>query len=228
MYKKEQFIKFLNKFTISNRRKLQILKEIELFYNKISIIKKPNQKHFLQYIDYVLKNYSNSSYCYKLSCLNKYREFLKMQKFTYKFSKKFYSKDFLTFTEYRKLLKYSDNQKYKLIIQTFFLTGIRFSELENLTVESLNNNFSFFNKKAFRKIPLHRDLKKSLIFYCSKNNINTGPIFLSNRNNPLSYTATRNILKIIAAKSKIKKCKVTKTHNFRRLFISYASQFLTI
>jgi integrase len=229
MYKKDYFIKFLSKCTITERRNLQILQEVQFFFNKIKITKKPSQDHFLQYKEYLLKNFKYSSYCFKLSCLNKYRAFLKMQKFNYSYNKpSFSSSDILTFSDYRKLLKNTEIKKHILILQTFFLTGIRFSELEKLTVESLNDSFSFFNKKAFRKIPLHKALKKDLKLYCAKNNIITGAVFLSRYQNPISYTAIRNLLKQIARNSKVKMSKVTKTHNFRRLFITYASQYFTI
>jgi site-specific recombinase XerD len=228
MYKKEYFIKFLEKFSVSKRRKLQILQEVQFFFDKISITKKPNQSHFLHYKKYVRDNFKQSSYCFKLSCLNKYREFLKMEKFSYKYKKDHaFNSDFLTFSDYKKLLKHT-TEKENLILQTLFLTGIRFSELKKLTVESLKNKFSFFNKTAYREIPLHADLKKKLKFYCIKNNITTGAVFLSNFKNTMSYTAIRNMLSKIAVKAKIKKCKATKTHNFRRLFILYALQFMEI
>ncbi|MCK9273255.1 site-specific integrase [Candidatus Gracilibacteria bacterium] len=151
-----------------------------------------------------------------------------MEKFKYKYKKNYaFNEEFLTFNDYKKLLK-NTTEKENLIIQTFFLTGIRFSELKKLTKESLINKFSFFNKSSYREIPLHSNLKKDLKFYCIKNNITSGPIFLSNYKKPISYTALRNLLKKIAKKSKVKMSKVAKTHNFRRLFILYASEHLDI
>lgn len=228
MYKKDYFINFLNNKTLSPRRKKQIIQEVVLLFDFLKHDKKPNRDDIFNFKKYSLNNFYISTAHFKFSCINKYLDFIKKPKINYKQTRNTSQIDYLSIQDYKKIRDVCDNNsRNKNIIETLFFTGIRISELSLLTVDDLkskNKSFKIHSKDSYREIPIHNSLYDKLLMYCNLNDIKSGNIFLSNRNNPLSYTAITSMLSKIASKAKVKRSKVTNTHNFRRLFIKYAHE----
>lgn len=131
--------------------------------------------------------------------------------------------DMLTENEYRRLLDWADRlgkEKIKLIMETLVGTGIRISELEAITVESLKTRTALVtNKGKTRTIFIPKQLAKKLKEYCKKNRITEGIIFHGkDKNKLLDQAYIRKEIKKIAGKARgIKKDKCH-AHAFRHLF----------
>lgn len=127
----------------------------------------------------------------------------------------------LTRKDVQKLIEKASEQKKErlaLLIQTLCLTGIRISELEFLTVESLENGeFTVSCKGKIRTVLIVRKLQKKLLRYVQKNNIMNGPIFVTKYQTPIHRTSVWKQLKNLCIAAQIQADKVF-PHNFRHLF----------
>lgn len=123
--------------------------------------------------------------------------------------------------EYERLVftaKAKGKEKTALILQTICATGIRVSELQYITVESLNRNEAKVNCKGkIRKVFIPNNLKKLLVAYIRKHKIKTGAIFLSKSGKPISRTFVWRVMKSLCAAANVKPSKVF-PHNLRHLF----------
>lgn len=132
------------------------------------------------------------------------------------------NEDMLTDTDYLKILEFTDkysNEKMKLIIETLAFTGIRISELEFITVESLKDRKPVIWNKGSRRIAfIPKKLNKKLKDYCKKNDIKSGIIFSNKAGDKMiTQSYIRNEMKRIAGKARMKKSKVH-PHNFRHFY----------
>ena len=125
----------------------------------------------------------------------------------------------LTKKEYKRLYEASkDNEKLKRIIEAIVKTGIRVSEVEFITYESLSTGKAIVdNKGKIRTILIPRKLCVILKDYCKKVGINTGPIFITRNGTPIDRKQIWQMMKALANKAKVPKEKVF-PHNLRHLF----------
>lgn len=171
----------------------------------------------LNYNKYLLeKKYAVSTINSKLCALHSFLTFLdrpdcfvQLEKFQKKELKATYA--ILTSEDFHKLLDESSRPKKKkvnLIIRTFGQTGIRVSELQFVTVESIQQEeITIRNKNKNRKVPLIRELQELLNAYATEKNIQSGPIFTDKNKNPLERQNIYNMLQTIAANAEIDKRK---------------------
>ncbi len=125
----------------------------------------------------------------------------------------------LTKREYKRLFEASkNNEKLRLIVETIVKTGVRVSEVEYITYESLNTGKAIVdNKGKIRTILIPRKLCIALKDYCRKVGINTGPIFLTRNGTPIDRKQMWQMMKDLADKAGVPKVKVF-PHNLRHLF----------
>lgn len=127
----------------------------------------------------------------------------------------------LTKAEYQRLLntaKNNNNERMYMLLQTICATGIRVSEHQYMTVESLNKGkVSIQNKGKTREIFLPKDLKRILMHYCRKHNIVKGAIFITRSGKPLNRSNIWSDMKRLCEEAKVNKEKVF-PHNLRHLF----------
>ena len=133
----------------------------------------------------------------------------------------------LTRHEFNKLYEASKNNiRLKYIIETIVKTGIRVSEIQYITRESLDAGKTIVdNKGKIRTILIPRKLCKLLKDYCKescgrkhlKSPIESGPIFLSRTGKPISRKQIWQMMKNLATKAGVPKEKVF-PHNLRHLF----------
>lgn len=125
--------------------------------------------------------------------------------------------------DYEKLLHASEisgKERLSLIIQTLCATGIRVSELKDITVECLKTGQAIVtNKGKSRKIFLPRQLVTLLKTYVVKHNITKGSIFVTKNGNPIDRSNIWKEMKHLCGIAGVKSDKVF-PHNFRHLFAS--------
>lgn len=129
----------------------------------------------------------------------------------------------MTVADFDRMLRYADKlnrPREKVIMQVFAGTGIRFNELQFLTVEAVKSGvMTVTNKGSIRDIPL-QPVKKLLQTYCKENGITTGVIFKTRYGNPISNSQLSRELKYIAGMGRVSKKRIH-PHAFRHLFAIY-------
>lgn len=128
--------------------------------------------------------------------------------------------DLMTISDFERMLRYADKlnrPQAKAIMETFVGTGIRFAELQFVTVEAVKAGvMTVTNKGAVRDVPL-QPVKKILLNYCKEYNITSGMIFKTRFGNPISNSQLSRELKYIAGQARVSKKRIH-PHNFRHLF----------
>lgn len=135
----------------------------------------------------------------------------------------------LTRKEYDKLIRaatFNGQEKLSLIIQTICSTGIRISELQYISVESLKEGKTLVTNKGksrvvFIPVQLQRVLKK----YVINSDITSGPIFISRSGKPLDRSNIWASMKKLCNIAGVNPQKVY-PHNLRHLFArTYYNQY---
>ena len=127
----------------------------------------------------------------------------------------------LTKAEYMRLVdtaKQKGNERLNLILQTICGTGIRVSELQYITVEAVKNGEATVSLKGkTRSVFLVKELRKKLIRYAAKQNIQSGAVFITRTGKPISRTNIWREMKKLCKEAGVEPQKVF-PHNLRHLF----------
>ena len=127
----------------------------------------------------------------------------------------------LTRAEYVRLLEAANakhNERLNLIIQTICGTGIRVSELQYITVETLHNGEAIVNCKGKnRRVFIVPELKKKLLRYVKEQGISTGTVFVTRGGKPVSRNSIWKDMKALCEQANVSPSKVF-PHNLRHLF----------
>ena len=127
----------------------------------------------------------------------------------------------LTRAEYIRLLEAANakhDERLNLIIQTICGTGIRVSELQYITVETLQNGEAIVNCKGKnRKIFIVPELRKKLLRYTREQKICSGTIFITRGGKPVSRHHIWKEMKALCEHANVSPSKVF-PHNLRHLF----------
>lgn len=125
----------------------------------------------------------------------------------------------LTKGEYLRLLEASkENQQLNLLLQTICATGIRVSELQYFTVESVRyGEITVDCKNKTRTILIPGKLKNLLLNYVRKKGIVSGGIFVTRTGKPLNRSNIWSAMKKLCEAAGVKPGKVF-PHNLRKLF----------
>lgn len=132
------------------------------------------------------------------------------------------NKNLLTKEEYQRLLVWANNEnndRLYFIMRVLAETGIRISELQCVTVESLSAGIRINNKGKYRIVTMPKKLKKDLLNYCKEYKIESGIIFKTKSGKPLDNAYIYKQMQALTGKARggLKKSKVH-PHNFRHLF----------
>lgn len=135
----------------------------------------------------------------------------------------------LTRREYDKLIRAANingQERLSLIIQTICSTGIRVSELQYITAESLKESKCLVtNKGKSRIVFIPNTLQKLLKKYVVNSNITSGSIFTTRTGKPIDRSNIWAAMKRLCTIAKVNPEKVY-PHNLRHLFArSYYSQY---
>lgn len=127
----------------------------------------------------------------------------------------------LTKAEYMRLVntaKQKGNERLNLLIQTICGTGIRVSELQYITVESVKCGEAVVSLKGkTRSVFIVRELQKKLLRYAAKQKIISGEIFITRNGKPMSRTNIWREMKNLCVQAGVNPQKVF-PHNLRHLF----------
>ena len=140
--------------------------------------------------------------------------FLKIRRGTFANRSKELSQD-----EYERMVsKALEHGDDRLVLQTICATGIRVSELQAITVESLNSGRAELRSKGkIRMILIPRKLCQMLRRYCREQRITDGCVFVTKNGQPLDRSNIWKMMKRAAEEAKVKTKKVY-PHNLRHLF----------
>lgn len=180
----------------------------------------------LEYKEHLKLSYAAKSVNSILSSLNSFFEFcewhnlkvklLKIQKQIFANESKELTKD-----EYYRLLNAAlskGNEKLYLLMQTICATGIRVSELQFITVESLRKRKANIDLKGkMRMVIIPNNLCKTLLKYASEQKITTGSVFISKNGKPLNRSNIWKMMQSLCTDANVSKSKVF-PHNLRHLF----------
>ncbi len=125
----------------------------------------------------------------------------------------------LTKAEYKRLLDAAKgNEQLCLVMQTICSTGIRVSELQYFTVESVRRSeVTIHCKSKTRTILVPGQLKKLLLSFAEKRRIKSGVIFITRTGRPLNRSNIWAQMKKLCQKAGVQASKVF-PHNLRKLF----------
>lgn len=124
----------------------------------------------------------------------------------------------LSCEEYRKLLRAARNTRLALVLRTICETGIRISELQYITAESVACGKAVVTcKNKTRVIFLPTALQKALKVYLRSTGIRFGEVFVTKNGKPLDRSNIWREMKALCAKAGIRHEKVF-PHNLRHLF----------
>ena len=131
--------------------------------------------------------------------------------------------------EYHELLDYaksSGRKKYYYIMRTLALTGIRVSELQYITVETLEDGrVQVYNKGKIRDVYLPDVLICELKTFCRDEKETDGTIFRGRGGEPINRVTVYKMIAYMGDMVGIKKEKVH-PHSFRHFFaISYMERY---
>lgn len=127
----------------------------------------------------------------------------------------------LTKNEYFSLIKTAENrgnERLSLIIQTICATGIRVSELEYITVEAVRCGKTEVScKSKTRTVFIVSRLRKKLLSYIKKNEIQSGRIFVTKNGKAVNRSNIWSEMKALCKQAGVIATKVF-PHNLRHLF----------
>ena len=180
----------------------------------------------LSYKAKLKQDYAIASANSMIAALNSFLRFLgwydccikqfKVQKQTYCTEEKELTKE-----EYVRLVKaaqQSSNERLSLIIQTICASGIRVSELEQITVESVRTGKALVSCKGkSRTVFIVRELQRKLLSFAKAQGIIAGPVFVTKTGKPISRCNIWREMKALCLKADVAPSKVF-PHNLRHLF----------
>ena len=119
--------------------------------------------------------------------------------------------------DYARLIRAAD-ERMRAILESFYGTGIRVSELRFFTVEAVRSGrVTVDNKGKVRTVFLDTRTKDTLLRYCKRQGIRSGVIFRNRRGGALSRAYLWRSMKELARKAGVALSKVF-PHNLRHLF----------
>lgn len=127
----------------------------------------------------------------------------------------------LTKQEYRRLVRTAERKgqgRLALILETICATGIRISELPEITVSCVKKGTAdIYCKGKARQILIPRKLQKKLLYYIQKNNIKHGAVFQTSSGHAVDRSNIWKEMKALCEDAGVEKEKVF-PHNLRHLF----------
>ena len=127
----------------------------------------------------------------------------------------------LTKAEYVRLVsaaKQKGNERLNLILQTICGTGIRVSELQFITVETVRKGEAVVScKNKTRTVFIVRELQKKLLNYIKAKGITAGCVFITRSGKPMSRCNIWREMKALCEQAEVSPDKVF-PHNLRHLF----------
>lgn len=222
----EEFRQYLYERENARATIQKYISDIETFFNYLAGEAIVDKQKLLDYKEWLLRRYAVSSANSMLAALNQFLEFLELDFLKVrrvKVQKSLFLKEEkeLTKEEYRKLVQTAlaeGKEQLALCMETIASTGIRISELEFFTVESIRRDYiEIVNKGKYRRIFLPKVLRQKLLFFARKNGIRRGAIFITRTGKKKCRSNIWREMKALKEKAGINGNKIF-PHNLRHLF----------
>lgn len=210
-----------NEFTVQHYRS-NILQFISWLEDREQLVKET----VITWKEKLLEQYKATTINTKLAAVNGFFGYLERYDLKVKELKlqrqTFCSKDKeLTRAEYNRLVKAAKDEgdeRLAYILQTICSTGIRVSELKFITVETVQNGEASIQLKGkIRPLMLPQKLRRRLKEYIKKNNLVSGPVFVTRTGKALDRSNIWKMMKGICKKARVEPDKVY-PHALRHLF----------
>ena len=226
--KREQigaFREYLNQRENADATIKKYITDISTFLRYLNNESTIDKQKLLDYKEWLLRRYAVSSVNSMLAALNQFLEFLNLSFLKVKRVKvqnNLFLKDEkeLTKDEYRRLVKTAaeeGREQLALCIETIASTGIRISELEFFTVESVRRDYiEIVNKGKYRRIFLPKVLRQKLILFARKHGVQKGAIFVTRNGKPKNRSNIWREMKALEEKAGISGNKFVCTHLLQR------------
>lgn len=185
--------------------------------------KKKTKVAIINYVSEIKDEYKNTTVTNKIIKINKYLKFIGLESMTVKNIKVQNKtiKESMTKTDFERVMRQAKEKgtsRDVLMLDVFYYTGIRVSELKYFTVESLKNGYmDVYNKGKYRQVPLVKNLIQEARSYIKKQDIHGGSILISREGNPLHRSTVFKRIKFLGGQARIKKTKAY-PHSIRHLF----------
>lgn len=217
----ERYLQLQEKSSATIEKYMRDVKAFFSFSGKII-----NKETVIEYKNNIISKYAVRSVNSMLASINALFSFLgwvelkvkslKVQRQIYCSKEKELTKD-----EYKRLCKAAEligNHRLNLILQTICGTGIRVSELIYITVGAAKEGNVTVNCKGKRRtILIASKLQKKLLCFAKKQNIESGPIFLTRTGKAVNRTNVWREMKALCVMANVSPEKVH-PHNLRHLF----------
>ena len=222
----EEFRQYLYERENARATIQKYISDIETFFNYLAGEAIADKQKLLDYKEWLLRRYAVSSANSMLAALNQFLEFLeldflKVKRIKVQKSLFLQEEKELTREEYRKLVQTAlaeGKEQLALCMETIASTGIRISELEFFTVESIRRDYiEIVNKGKYRRIFLPKVLRQKLLFFARKNGIRRGAIFITRTGKKKCRSNIWREMKALKEKAGINGNKIF-PHNLRHLF----------
>ena len=223
----DAFQDFLRKEEIAESTRCRYRSVIDQFVNWLNG-REVSKEFLLEWRDSLDKSPSTVNVC--VSAVNKLLVYLGLDIIHLHQVKKqssiYYSEEKeLTRTDYEQLVctaRAQGKQRLACVIETICALGLRVSELRFLTVEVLGQKRIIIrNKGKVRTILMNEGLSRKLRFYCTRNGIRSGAVFVTRSGKPLGRKQIWAEMKSLCAGAGVDTAKVF-PHNLRHLFaVSY-------
>ena len=180
----------------------------------------------LEYKEWLVERYAVSSVNSILAALNQFLEFLdaghlKVKRIKLQRNLFLQEEKELTRQEYKKLLQVARSEgkeQLALCMETIAATGIRISELQYFTLESVKRGrIEIYNKGKYRRIFLPKVIRQKLLCFCKQQKIKSGPVFITKSGKPKDRSNIWSEMKALKDKAGIDGGKIF-PHNLRHLF----------
>lgn len=225
-----RFVDTLSELEKSTATIRKYVRDVETFRGWIGRNKQVTKNAVLQFKQVLREKYRLSSANSMISALNVFFKVVdwtecriltfKTQRATFRSEKKE-----LTVAEFHRLLDAAEDKgdtQIRLIMETIAGTGIRISELQFITAESLNTRRALVSLKGkTREVLLPVGLCRTLRRYCREKKINKGTIFVTRSGKPMDRSNILHRMKALSAAADVSREKIF-PHNLRHFFaVSY-------
>lgn len=200
------------------------VRDVELFYD---FLNKNNMKlgknELIAYKKDLETRFKPSTVNNKIITINKYLKFIDKDKLCLKAIREQTNNhsEAMTQNDFERIMRQAKTRNLDrnvMMLDIFYFTGVRVSELQFFTVEAVKKGYmKIDNKGKIRTVPIPKKLQKEARDYIKQNGITTGAVILSRAGNPLSRFTIFKDMKYLAGQARVKKSRVY-PHSIRHLF----------
>lgn len=218
----EKFKDYLVKSNLANNTVASYLWTVEYYLRHYNAV---NKKNLLAYKGYLVENFKPQTVNLRLQAINKYLEYIKLDKLKLKFVKvqqKNFLENVISNADYEFLksrLKAEGYEEWYFVVWFMAATGARVSELLSIKAEHVSVGYLDLYSKGgkVRRLYIPKKLRKEATTWLSKRGIRSGYIFLNRSGNRITTRGIAQQLKHFAEKYGLNR-DVVYPHSFRHRF----------